>query len=208
MTTLALAAAPPRSRVNSVVYQLALAALGSVLLAGLAQLSVPLPFTPVPITGQTLGVLLIGACLGPLFGAISVLLYLAYAVVGLPALAPNADGTHDTGLAILGLAQATGGYLWGFFVASALVGWLARRGWDKSSNSAIGAMLLGSIVIYVVGIPWLLLSVRQAGVAYSLEDALQDGLYPFVIGDTIKLLVAAGLLPLAWKLVRRGDGVT
>jgi biotin transport system substrate-specific component len=204
VTTLALAAAPPRARVNSVVYQLALAVVGSFLLAGLAQISIHLPFTPVPITGQTLGILLIGASLGPVFGAISVVLYLSYAVMGMHVLAPSADGSYVTGWGALGFAQFTGGYLWGFLIASALVGWLARRGWDRSGNSAIGAMLLGSIVIYLVGVPWLLAAMREVGPA-SVEDALQLGLYPFVIGDTLKLLLAAGLLPLAWKLVRRGD---
>jgi biotin transport system substrate-specific component len=203
MTTLALAAAPPRARANTFVYQLALAVLGSVLLSGLAQLRIQLPFTPVPITGQTLGVLLIGASLGAAFGAVSIALYLCYAVLGLHVLAPNADGTYATGWEILTLAQFTGGYLWGFLVAGALVGWLSRRGWDRTTSSAIGAMFLGSVVIYAVGVPWLLASVRRVDVAYSLKHALSDGLYPFVIGDTLKLLLAAGLLPLAWKLVGR-----
>ena len=207
MTTLALAAAPPRARANSFAYQLTLAVLGSVLLAVLAQVRIQLPFTPVPITGQTLGVLLIGASLGASFGALAVALYLSYAVLGLHVLAPSADGTYATGWEILTLAQATGGYLWGFLVAAALVGWLSRRGWDRSTSSAIGAMFLGSVVIYAIGVPWLLASVRSAGVAYTLNDALADGLYPFVVGDTLKLLLAAGLLPLAWKLVGRGgDG--
>ena len=85
-----------------------------------------------PITGQTLGVLLVGAAYGPGLGVVTVLLYLGYAVVGLPALAPNADGTHDAASRCLRLSFATGGYLWGFVVAAGLVGWLSRRGWDRT----------------------------------------------------------------------------
>ena len=196
MTTLALAIARPRAGSNRVAYQLVLALAGSWLVAGLAQLSIPLPFTPVPITGQTLGVLLVGASLGPTFGALSIALYLAQAVAGLPFLAPNPDGSHDVGVAVLQLGAATGGYLWGFLVASAVVGGLARRGWDRSLRSSIGMFLIGEIVIYAFGIPWLLTAFDL-----RLEEALVAGLYPFVIGDTIKLLAAAGLLPAAWRLV-------
>ncbi|MEX0754294.1 MAG: biotin transporter BioY [Actinomycetota bacterium] len=208
MTTLALAAAPPKVRANGLAYQLSLAVIGSVLLAGLAQLQIQLPFTPVPITGQTLGVLLIGASLGAAFGSLSIGLYLLYAVLGFHVLAPDAEGAYATGWEIFTLAQATGGYLIGFLLAGALVGWLSRRGWDRSASSAIGAMFLGSVMIYLVGVPWLLASVRAGGFPYTLNDALTDGLYPFVIGDTIKLLIAAGLLPLAWKLARRNDEPT
>jgi biotin transport system substrate-specific component len=198
MTTLALAVAPSRARSNSLGYQLVLALVGSWLIAGLAQLSIHLPFTPVPITGQTLGILLVGASLGPAFGALSVVLYLAQAVLGLPVLAPNADGSHDVGLAVLGSAAATGGYLWGFLVASAIVGNLARRGWDRSLQGSIGMFFVGELVIFAIGVPWLM---RATGV--ELEEALALGLYPFVVGDAIKLLLAAVLLPAAWRLTRR-----
>jgi biotin transport system substrate-specific component len=195
MTTLALATAPSRARSNSLGYQLALALVGSWLIAGLAQLSFHLPFTPVPITGQTLGILLVAASLGPAFGALSVALYLGQALLGLPVLAPNGDGSHDVGLAVLGSAAATGGYLWGFLVASAIVGSLARRGWDRSLQGSIGMFFVGELVIYAIGIPWLM---RAAGL--QLEEALALGLYPFVVGDALKLLLAAVLLPAAWRL--------
>lgn len=175
----------------------AMAALGgSLLIAGLAQVSVKLPFTPVPITGQTLGVLLVGASLGPMVGALSVLLYLAEGAVGLPFFAEGRSGAS-----LLGVASATGGYLWGFALAAGLVGWLARRGWDRDVRSAIGAMFLGEVVIYAVGVPWLM-----AALGVSLEQALALGLAPFVPGDVVKLLLAAGLLPSTWRLLGRLRG--
>ena len=166
---------------------------GSLFIAGLAQLSIRLPFTPVPITGQTLGVLLVAASLGPGLGAASVGLYLLEGAIGLPFFA---EGRH--GLSVLGAASATGGYLWGFVLAGAVVGWLSRRGWDRSIRSSIGAMFIGEVIIYAVGVPWLV-----AALDVPLTRGLELGLYPFVIGDTVKLLVAAGVLPIVWKLGRR-----
>jgi len=195
VTTLALAAAPAKARSNRIAYQLALALAGSWLIAGLAQISIHLPFTPVPITGQTLGVLLVGASLGPAYGALSIGLYLLQAVLGLPFLAPQEGGSHATGWDVLRLSFATGGYLWGFLAASAVVGWLARRGWDRDLRSSIGMFFVGEAIIYAIGIPWLMRVLDL-----SLEETLPLGLYPFVIGDTIKLLVAAVLLPSAWRL--------
>jgi biotin transport system substrate-specific component len=199
VSTLALTLAPPRDRSASrVAFQVACALAGSGLIAGLAQLSFHLGFTPVPITGQTLGVLLVGAAFGPGLGAATVLLYLAEAVVGLPVLAANAEGSHFTGLQVLGLTLGTGGYLWGFVLASALVGSLARRGWDRSFRSAVSAMLLGEIVVFAVGVPWLIASIHV-----PLEKGLAFGLYPFIVGDVVKLLLAAGMLPGAWHVLRR-----
>lgn len=206
MSTIALTLAPPRSRAGArVAFELGCAVAGSALIAGLAQLSFHLPFTPVPVTGQTLGVLLVGAVYGPGLGAATLGLYLLWGVVGLPVFAPNATGSHDTGLAVLRAASLTGGYLWGFVLAAVVVGWLARRGWDRSFRSSIGAMLLGSIVIYAAGVPWLYHALPSDidGAPVTLETALSFGLYPFIIGDTLKLLVAAGLLPMAWRLLDR-----
>jgi len=199
VSTIALTLAPPRSRVAArVTFEIACAVVGSFLIAGLAQVSFALPFTPVPITGQTLGVLLVGAAYGPGLGAATILLYLVWAVVGLPVLAP-VDGVHATGLDVLRLTAATGGYLWGFVLAAALTGWLARRGWDRTFRSSIGAMLLGSIVIYAVALPWL----HHVLTSATIEETLQAGLYPFIIGDTLKLLAAAGVLPAAWALMKK-----
>lgn len=211
MSTIALTLAPPRSRAAArLAFQIACAVGGSLLMGGLAQITVHLPFTPVPITGQTLGVLLIGAAYGPALGGATILLYLAWAIVGLPVFAPSADGSHQTGLEVLAFAGTTGGYLWGFLLASTLVGWLSRRGWDRSIRSSISAMLLGSIVIYTVGLPWLHHALPAIlGGPVTWQKTFELGLYPFLIGDTIKLLLAAGLLPLAWRALQRlrpGDG--
>jgi biotin transport system substrate-specific component len=206
VSTLALTLAPPRSRAGArVAYQVGCTVAGSVLVAGLAQLSFRLPFTPVPVTGQTLGVLLVGAAYGPSLGAATLGLYLIWGLVGFPVFAPNADGSHDTGLEVLRTASFTGGYLWGFVVAAGVVGWLSRRGWDRSVRSSIGAMLLGSIAIYALGVPWLYhaLPATIAGKPVTVQTALELGLYPFVIGDTVKLLLAAGLLPIAWRVLER-----
>ena len=206
MSTLALTLAPPRSRTGArIAYQVGCAVVGSALVAGLAQLSFRLPFTPVPVTGQTLGVLLVGAAYGPALGAATLGLYLIWGLVGLPVFAPNADGSHAAGLEVLRTASLTGGYLWGFVVAAGLVGWLSRRGWDRSVRSSIGAMLLGSIAIYAIGVPWLYHAQPPtiAGEPVTMQTALGYGLYPFIIGDTLKLLAAAGLLPLAWRVLER-----
>ncbi len=206
MSTIASTLAPPRSRAAAhVSYQVVCAVVGSILIAGLAQVSIHLPFTPVPVTGQTLGVLLVGAAYGPGLGVATLGLYLLWGFVGLPVFAPNAAGSHDTGLQVLRTASLTGGYLWGFVLSAALVGSLSRSGWDRSLRSSIGAMLLGSIVIYAVGVPWLYhaLPTTIDGQPVTLETALAFGLYPFIIGDTLKLLLAAGLLPLAWRILDR-----
>jgi biotin transport system substrate-specific component len=205
VSTIALRFAPVRSGAAArLAFQVACAVTGSLLMAGLAQIAIHLPFTPVPITGQTLGVLLIGAAYGPGLGMATIVLYLVWAVAGMPVLAPLADGSHPAGLDVLARAGTTGGYLWGFVLAAGLVGWLSRRGWDRSVRSSISAMLLGSIVIYAVGVPWLHRALPAiVGHPVSWQVTLEAGLYPFLIGDTVKLLLAAGLLPLAWRTLRR-----
>ncbi|HLB03877.1 MAG TPA: biotin transporter BioY [Gaiellaceae bacterium] len=167
---------------------------GAALIAVSAQISIPLPFTPVPITGQTFSVLLVGAALGTVRGGASGLLYVVAGIAGAPVFA---DGSH--GWAVL--TGATGGYLLGFPVAAAVTGWLAERRWDRRFSSAIGAMLTGNVVIYVFGLPWL-----AAVLNSDLETTLELGLYPFVPGDVAKLYLAAALLPTAWRVVRRHDG--
>lgn len=165
--------------------QVALVAAGSLVVALLAQVSIPLPFTPVPVTGQTLGVLLVGGALGGWLGGASLLLYLIEGAVGLPVFAPHAGG------AIFG---ATGGYLVGFIVMAAVVGWLAERGWDRSVGKSILAMVIGECVLYVIAVPWL-------GFYVGFGQAIPLGFVPFVAGDGLKLLIAAALFPMAWKLV-------
>ena len=193
MSTLAWELAPTSAgSAARAAYRVACAVAGCLLIAGLAQLAIRLPFTPVPITGQTLGVLLVGAAFGPVLGAATQGLYLLAGGIGLPLFAGG-----DHGWDVLGFASATGGYLWGFVLAAALTGWLARNGWDRSFRSAIGAMFLGEIVLYAVGLFWL-----HGVVGGTWERTFVLGLYPFVIGDTIKLLLAAGLLPGAWRLLK------
>jgi biotin transport system substrate-specific component len=191
-TTLALAASPSGAR-SKVAWRVLLAIAGSWLVAGLAQIEIKLPFTPVPITGQTLGVLLVGASLGAGLGGVSMALYLSQGAIGLPFFSGG-----DSGAELLRLSAVTGGYLWGFVLSAAVVGWLAERGWDRSIRSSIGAMFLGEVVLYLVAIPWLMQALDV-----SLGEALELGLAPFVVGDTLKLLLAAGLLPLGWRFVRR-----
>lgn len=163
-----------------------------------AQITIHTGASPVPITGQTLGVLLVGAAYGPGLGTATLGLYLVWAVADLPVLAPEADGSHRGGVEVLRLASATGGYLWGFVLAAAITGWCAARGWDRSMRSSISAMLLGSIAIFALGVPWLM-----SALDLPLHQGLEFGPYPFVIGDILKLLVAAGLLPAAWAALRR-----
>jgi biotin transport system substrate-specific component len=201
VTALAEAIPRPRSRNASLAVDAALVIGGSLLLALLAQVHFRLPFTPVPITGQTFGVLLIGTAYGWVRGGLTLALYLGEIAVGLP-FAAEAKGGFD----VLTLVTPSGGYIWGMLLASVLTGWLANRGWDRSFGSSIGVMLLGTIVIYAVGVTWLMESPTYAGLLGhdpTLEDGIAGGLAPFIVGDTIKLLLAAGLLPAAWKLVGR-----
>ncbi|MEO7003740.1 MAG: biotin transporter BioY [Ktedonobacterales bacterium] len=178
------------SRVSAVEWlrEVALAFVGAAVLAISAQLIIPLPNTPVPITGQTFAVLLIGAAYGWRRGAVAVALYLTLGTAGLPVFA-----------AIPGAASY--GYLAGFFVAAVVVGWLAEHGWDRSLPRALVAMLLGEVVIYACGLLWL-----AAYLGWNWRLALTFGLTPFLIGDALKLLAAALVLPAAWWVTRRALG--
>lgn len=195
MTALAQTLPRPRSRGGALALDAALVIGGSLFIALLAQVTIRLPFTPVPITGQTLGVLLVGTAYGWVRAGLTLSLYLAEIAVGLPFAAEG-----EAGLERLTLSTPSGGYLWGFLAAATLCGWLANRGWDRSLGSSLGVMLLGNIVIYAFGIPWL-----AASIDVPVAEALELGLYPFVIGDIVKLLIAAALLPAAWRLVRPGS---
>ena len=159
----------------------------SLLTALSAQIAIPLPFTPVPITGQTFGVLLTGALLGPRLGAAAMLLYLLEGSAGLPFFAGGAGGAAR-------LAGPTGGYLLSYPFAAALVGWLASRGWDRRPVTMLAAMLLGSLVVFALGAGWLAHFV-------GLSHAVAAGVVPFLPGDAVKALLAAGLLPAGWMLL-------
>ncbi len=167
---------------------------GAGLVAVAAQIEIMLGFTPVPISGQTFAVLLVGASYGPVLGASSLLLYFFVGLLGAPVYS-GGDGGWEI------VKGATGGYLVGFIVAALLTGWLAQRQWDRRFNSAVAAMLTGSVVIYAFGLPWLAHTVNL-----GLQETLEAGLYPFVVGDLLKLYLAGMLLPAAWKLVRHLRG--
>ncbi|MDF5755475.1 biotin transporter BioY [Spongiactinospora sp. TRM90649] len=161
---------------------------GAALLTGIAaQVSIPLPGTLVPFTLQTFAVLLSAAALGPVRAALGMLLYLGLGQAGLPWFAP--DG-----------GNATVGYIVGFVVAGAVTGALARRGGDRTPLRTFGTIALGTVLIYVTAVPWLMVATGA-----SLGAALAGGVVPFILGDTLKALAAAGLLPAAWKLVERRD---
>ena len=180
---------------SSLLTDAVLVILGSLIMTLLAQLSIKLPFTPVPITGQTLGVLLVGGSLGAVRGASSMLLYLAFIAMGLP-FGAGWEGGAD----LLNFTSATGGYLFGFVIAAAIVGKLAERGWDRKPLTAIAAFVIGEIVIFALGVSWL----AQA-FGMTAGQALDAGFYPFVWGDILKVLLAAGALPAAWRFVNKDD---
>lgn len=169
---------------------LLLVAGGAGLIAASAQISIKLPFTPVPITGQTFSVLLVGAGLGTARGGVSALLYVLMGLV-VPVYAGGGEGWDV-------ISGASGGYLISYPIVASLTGYLAEKNWDRKFSSAVGAMLTGNVVIYLFGLPWLAHSLHT-----NLNDTLKDGLYPFVPGDTFKLYLAAAALPSAWKLVGR-----
>jgi biotin transport system substrate-specific component len=161
---------------------------GAALTAVAAQVSVPLPFTPVPLTLQTFAVLLVGASLGTLRGAASMLLYLLVGMLGAPVFSNGSSGWGG----------ASFGYVLGFVVAAVVVGRLAERGLTRTPVRTAGVMVLGNLAIYAVGVPWLM-AVASAG----LPRALALGVVPFLIGDAIKVAVAAGIFPATWRLAGR-----
>ncbi|MEU6219873.1 biotin transporter BioY [Streptomyces sp. NPDC047022] len=160
---------------------------GGALLTGLAaQLSVPVPASPVPVTGQTFAALLVGTSLGAGRGFLSLALYALAGAAGIPWFAGGTSGASAPSF----------GYILGMLLASTVVGALARRGADRSVLRTAGAMLLGEAIIYAVGVPYLAVSTGM-----SASVAIAKGLTPFLIGDALKAALAMGLLPTAWKLV-------
>ena len=163
--------------------------LGALFVAVLAQVKIPLPFTPVPLTGQTFGVLLVGATLGSKRSVMSMLLYIVLGALGLPVFAGGAAG-------LAYLSGATLGYLVGFVIAAYVIGLLAERGMERSVRTSIFPFLVGTVIIYICGVAWLTVILGGFG------KALAAGLIPFLIGDAIKLIAAALVLPAAWRLAR------
>ena len=162
---------------------------GALVVAATAQ--VYIPTLPVPFTGQTFGVLVVGSALGFRRAAASLALYVALGAIGLPIYSEGRGGLEV-------LTGPTGGYIVGFVVAAALVGKLAELGWDRHIGGSLGAMLLGSAVIYAFGVPWL-----AYVTGWSAAQAIQTGMTQFLVWDAIKLVAAAGIFPIAWWIVAR-----
>jgi biotin transport system substrate-specific component len=181
---------------------IALVCIGAFFIAMTANITVWLPDNPIPITGQTLSVLVVGGALGLRRGVLSVALYLALGLF-LPVYAGQAQGLGNiVGFGSAGVVLgARGGYLVSFLLAGALVGWLAELGWDRRIPGAVAAMIVGEVVIYAIGVPWLALATGQ-----SLSWAIDKGFLPFILGDSIKLAIAAGIFPFAWWLEGRRAG--
>ncbi|HEY7721198.1 MAG TPA: biotin transporter BioY [Pedococcus sp.] len=161
---------------------------GAAFVGLLAQLSIPLSFTPVPLSLGTFAVLLTGAALGPVRGALSIGIYLLAGMAGMPWFAGQTSGWGFPSF----------GYIIGFVLAGALVGWLASRGGDRTPLRTVRTMVLGNLVIYAVGVPYLM-----GATGMDLATGIEKGVVPFLVGDAIKIVIAAGLLPGAWKIVER-----
>ncbi|MER6910839.1 biotin transporter BioY [Streptomyces sp. NPDC000594] len=174
----------PASRTRDI----ALVAGGAVLTGLAAQIAVPIPGSPVPVSGQTFAALLVGTALGARLGFLSLGLYAIAGMAGMPWFA---EGTSGWGMPSFG-------YIVGMLLASAAVGALARRGGDRSIPRTAGTMVVGSVIIYAVGVPYLALATGM-----TLSQAVAAGLTPFLIGDAVKAALAMGALPAAWKLVGR-----
>ncbi|MET7647365.1 biotin transporter BioY [Streptomyces sp. NPDC005426] len=165
--------------------------LGGAALTGIAaQIAVPVPGSPVPVTGQTFAALLVGTALGARRGFLSLAVYALIGMAGMPWFSAGSSGAGG----------ASFGYVLGMLLAATVVGGLARRGGDRSVLRTAGTMVLGSAIIYAVGVPYLALSTGM-----SASAAIAAGLTPFLLGDALKAALAMGALPASWKLIgRRG----
>ncbi|MGC8628507.1 MAG: biotin transporter BioY [Acidimicrobiales bacterium] len=176
---------------GALVRDLALVVGGAAFVGLVAQVSFKVPGSPVPITGQTFGVLLGSAALGWRRAVPSMALYLLAGMVGVPWFAGHASGTSLAAL----------GYIIGFVLAGGVVGALANHGGDRTPLRTAGTMLLGTALIYLVGVPYLMIDLHL-----GLSAAVREGLRPFWVGDLLKVALAAGLLPSAWALVGHYEG--
>ena len=176
----------PDEKISAVLYDAMVIICGALILGLSAQVKVYLPISPVPITGQTFAVLMLGALLGSKRGVLAILAYLVEGILGLPVFAG--------GMGPATLIGPTGGYLVGFIAVAYVVGKLAEMGWDRRVSTTIAAMLAGEIVLYVFGVCWL-------AIMTNIRIALTVGLYPFIVGDVLKVVLAAAVLPAGWKLL-------
>jgi biotin transport system substrate-specific component len=182
----------PRSAVNNAL----LITGGTVVVGAFAQLQIPL--WPVPVTGQTLAVMLVGATLGAWRGASALALYMVAGLAGVPLFAGFAGG-------IASVAKPDFGFIIGFVFAAALIGWLSERNWDKRPVRSLLAFLGASIVPFVIGLPYLAFALGTLGLPNDVNSVLVAGFYPFILGGIVKWAIAAALLPTAWKAVRALD---
>lgn len=178
---------------RSLVTDIVLVAAGAVLTAIAAQVVVPLQ--PVPITGQTLAVLLVGVSLGAMRGAISLSLYAVLGIIGLPVYSEASSGWNV-------IVGPTGGYIIGFIFAAALAGWLAQREWDRKLLWSFLAFLAASAVPFLFGLPWLAGFLGSVGAPTDLQSVLIAGFYPFIPGGIIKAVLGAAIISAAWLVVR------
>lgn len=173
---------------RSLAMDVALVFGGAALTAVAAQIAIPM--WPVPITGQTFAVLLVGAVLGATRGALSMITYFSLGAAGLPVFTGGVAGiTFGT----------TFGYLVGFIAAAAVVGWFSQLNWHKKVSGVIASFAIGNAVIYLFGLPWLAYALSNLNLASDVVSVLVAGLVPFLVGDVIKIALAAAALPLAWK---------
>jgi biotin transport system substrate-specific component len=195
MSVLSMTPSPSLARValgadkQSLANSLLLVLAASVLIALSAQVAIPLPFTPIPVTGQTFAVLVVGMALGARLGAAAVIAYLIEGASGLPVFA---NGTG--GMAVL--MGPTSGYLLGFVPAAFATGWLAEQGWDRNPLTTALAMIIGNAIIYVPG-----LLVLSAILSKPLSVTIGFGFLPFYMGDIAKLILAAAVMPMAWRMI-------
>jgi biotin transport system substrate-specific component len=185
----AFGSATQMALIPRIIREIVLVVTGSILIAFAAQFYFPLPFSPVPITGQTFAVLLLAALYGHNRGGLTILTYLILGIAGRPVFASGTFG-------IATIIGPTGGYLVGFLPAAYIVGFLSKRGWDRKVWTTATSMIIGNVVIYLVGTTWLS---RFVG----WDNVLQTGLIPFLIGDGAKIVLATLLLPTGWKLINR-----
>lgn len=171
-----------------------LIAAGATTVGLLAQVSIPL--WPVPITGQTLGVMLVGAMLGARRGALSLTTYLALGVMGIPWFASFSGGPAS-------IMTPSFGYIIGFIPTALVIGYLSEKKWDRSSALSMAAFGIASIIPFIVGIPYMWAILHFAGTTLGLSATLHAGFTPFIVGGIIKWLIGAALLPLAWRLVEK-----
>lgn len=190
--------ARPSGRARAVALDAALVLVGAAFVAALAQLEVPL--WPVPVTGQTLGVVVVGAALGARRGAAALLTYLFAGLAGLPVFA------GFTG-SIAAVAKPSFGFVIGFVVAASVAGWFAERAWDRRPVLAFAGFVLASAIPFVFGVPYMafILNVVGGG-SYGVAEILSFGLWPFVVGGLVKAALAAVLIPAAWAAVRAAEG--